>query len=368
MDNSGVFELLKAMKIINTKGDSSITKLQSTEFHASLRRIFSKDSCIEFVCDKCKTNNTAYVKKLTDDLSTTQKYVSQSQVTNTKLAKECRKWEKEYHSIEEENLNLHDHIAQLEMKLETLNADFCDAEDGSSDKQLKPASPSKLKTKNKSNMKSVTIKTNLSFDDKFAVHVSKFKPDAECCLIKKHILEHTNINDEKLFTITRLLGPNRNMKYINFVSFKISAANQDVYDKIIDKNTWSGKFTAVPFDPNFKKSVKRSHNNHLQPASNVNDSKKPTHQNNKPPYPKKQPKQPRFKLQNDRLDKNRPWTDDFELHREKNDWFKQKSRNNGYHRNLNPNFQRRGWNNHRPQGNELKSLLGRLLTILDNNY
>lgn len=92
--------------------------------------------------------------------------------------------------------------------------------------------------------------------EKYAIYVSKFHTTVGCSDIIGHITSKTDIKDCNLFTVTKLLKRKINPKNIHFVSFKISTADQLIYNTILDKNVWGPEFTAIPFDFNHPKKSK----------------------------------------------------------------------------------------------------------------
>lgn len=283
-NNPGIFELLMALKIINSMGDIMVSKLESTKVHTSFKAIFSKHSSIKIICDRCKENEVKskaidekFKNDLINDLSAAQKDFSNLQLTSKKLAKENRQKDKEYGEIEIENLMLHDKLAQLEDKLDNFkpDAEFLEADDGSLNVGLRPPLPPKAHTQIQSIKNPVNNITGDSHNNQLSIYVSKFCSSTECSEISQHILKHTALDNGNLFTVTKLLKRKANMKIISFVSFMITASNQSVYDAIMEQSVWGPDFTAIPFNVNHQKKQKRPQIGNQNQSEPKNRLKKP---------------------------------------------------------------------------------------------
>lgn len=76
----------------------------------------------------------------------------------------------------------------------------------------------------------------------FSIYVSPFQTNVTVDDIANHILLKTEIEDDRLFIVEKLIGRK------SFVSFKISTFNGSIYKAILNENLWSPNQTAHPFD------------------------------------------------------------------------------------------------------------------------
>ena len=66
----GMFDLLKALRMVDITGSVIINQLESISLYSDLRAIFSADSLIRFNCDKCNKKSSG------TDISSTAKKLS----------------------------------------------------------------------------------------------------------------------------------------------------------------------------------------------------------------------------------------------------------------------------------------------------
>lgn len=96
----------------------------------------------------------------------------------------------------------------------------------------------------------------------FAIYVSPFQTDISPSDIADHILQKTEIEDDRLFIVEKLIGRNEQMNRKSFVSYKISTFNSAIYKRILNENIWGPNQTARPFDSQPPKRKSFAHTNY----------------------------------------------------------------------------------------------------------
>ncbi|RYE16890.1 MAG: hypothetical protein EOP45_16715 [Sphingobacteriaceae bacterium] len=95
-------------------------------------------------------------------------------------------------------------------------------------------------------------------DDTFSIHLTKFDVDKKWTDIAEYITVMTSLKLDTHFTVLKLLPKAKgSRRSLSFVSFKIVAANKDVFDKIMSPNLWNPDVVASKFNSSISR-LKRS--------------------------------------------------------------------------------------------------------------
>ena len=95
-------------------------------------------------------------------------------------------------------------------------------------------------------------------DETFSIHLSKFDVDTKFNDIAKYITGMTSLKLDTDFTVLKLLPKRKGFRrFLSFVSFKVVAANKDIFDKIMAPELWNPHIVASKFDSSISR-LKRS--------------------------------------------------------------------------------------------------------------
>lgn len=97
----------------------------------------------------------------------------------------------------------------------------------------------------------ITTQNSTHISDCLEIFVSSFPSKTECDAITAQILSKSSLQADN-FEVSKMVGPNVNLKYRKFMSFKIKVLDKKTYDIIISDNIWAPFAKAVPFNANAK--------------------------------------------------------------------------------------------------------------------
>lgn len=108
-----------------------------------------------------------------------------------------------------------------------------------------------------------TNKNNEKSETSLNIYVAPFPMDVTCNDIVDHIVKKTGIKNKRLLNVEMLMSTKENSKPKNYVSFKITAFSDDVYDMLLKKEVWGPNQSARPFRIS-QKSKSQKNINHSQ--------------------------------------------------------------------------------------------------------
>lgn len=143
----------------------------------------------------------------------------------------------------EETTKIHDELLQTRKKLEEV------------EKQL-IASKNKAQMDSADDIISVGNENLQNVPESFDIFVPHFPPSTECDAISALIVAETGL-DADSFTVSKMIGPKKNIKYVKLMNFRIKTSNKETYDVILNNKTWAPLNTAVPFNVNARTEAKQ---------------------------------------------------------------------------------------------------------------